>query len=85
MTASHIYLGEVSDKMAPSVVSFSHDIEEERLDIIIQSLVVQEEFGQKTQVLTVNLRGRGRTSLDIIKFPTGSSPCHYNFPKCFGN
>lgn len=44
--------------MAPCAVSFGHDIEEERLNIIIQSLVVQEEFGQQTQVLTVNLRGR---------------------------
>lgn len=41
--------------MAPCVVSFGHDIEEERFNIVVQSLVVQEEFGQQTQVLTINL------------------------------
>lgn len=50
------YLREVSDEVATSVVSFSHDVEEKRFDVIVQSLVVQEEFGQQTQVLTVNLR-----------------------------
>lgn len=51
----HSYLREVSNQMTPCVVSFSHDIEEERFNIVIQSLVVQEEFGQQTQVLAVNL------------------------------
>lgn len=41
--------------MAPCVVSFGHDIEEERFNIVIQSLVVQEEFRQQAQVLTINL------------------------------
>lgn len=42
--------------MTACVVRFSHDIEEKRLNIVIQSLVIQEEFGQQTQVLTVNLQ-----------------------------
>lgn len=49
------YLGEVPDQMAPCVVGFGHDVEEERFDIVVQSLVVQEELRQQTQVLTVNL------------------------------
>lgn len=44
--------------MATCVVSFSHDIEEKRFNIVIQRLVVQEEFSQQTQVLTINLWGR---------------------------
>lgn len=42
--------------MTPRVVGFSHDIEEKRLNIVIESLVIQEEFGQQTQVLTINLQ-----------------------------
>lgn len=52
--------------MAPCVVSFGHDIEEERFNIVIQSLVVQEEFGQQTQVLTVNLRGRASLETQLV-------------------
>lgn len=44
--------------MATCVVSFSHDIEEKRFNIVVQRLVVQEEFSQQTQVLTINLWGR---------------------------
>lgn len=42
--------------MAAGVVSLGHNVEEEGFDVVIQSLVVQEEFGQQTQVLTVNLQ-----------------------------
>lgn len=52
-------LGEISDQVAASVVSFCHDIEEEGLNIVIQSFVVQEKFGQQTQVLTVDLEAKG--------------------------
>ena len=33
-------------------VGFSHDIEEEGLDIEVEGLVVQKQFCQKTEVLT---------------------------------
>ncbi len=42
--------------MAAGIVSFSHHIEEERLHIVIQSFVVQEEFGKQAQVLAINLQ-----------------------------
>lgn len=42
--------------MTPRVVSFGHNVEEKRLNIVIESLVIQEEFGQQTQVLTINLQ-----------------------------
>lgn len=49
------YLGEISDQVAARVVGLGHDVEEERFDVIIQSFVVQEEFSQETQVLTIDL------------------------------
>ena len=48
-------LGEVSDEMATSLVISSQHIEMKRLNIIVQRLVVKEEFCQQTQVLTVDL------------------------------
>lgn len=41
--------------MAAKLVIHSEHIEEERLDVIVQGLVVQEELDQQTQVLTVDL------------------------------
>ena len=42
------HLREVSNQVTPSVVGLCHHIEEKRLNVIVQSLVVQEQFGQKT-------------------------------------
>lgn len=42
--AFFIYLRKVSNKMAAGVVSLSHDIKEERLYVVVQRFVVQEEF-----------------------------------------
>lgn len=56
MIALHFYLGEISNEMTPCVGGFRHDVEEKRLNIVIESLVIQEEFGQQTQVLTINLQ-----------------------------
>ena len=36
-------------------VNFSEDVKQERLHIKIQSLVVQEQFGKETYILTVYL------------------------------
>lgn len=41
--------------MAARVVGLGHDVEQERFHVVVQGLVVQEEFGQQTQVLAVNL------------------------------
>ena len=49
------HLGEVSHEVAAGVVCFSHNIEEERLHVIIKRLVIQKELGQKAQVLTIDL------------------------------
>lgn len=52
--ASCPYLGEVTDKVATFAVVLGEDIEKEGLDIIVEGLVVQEQFGQQTQVLAVD-------------------------------
>jgi len=49
------YLGKVSDKVAAVLVGLSHDIEEERVDVVQQRLVAQEHLGKQAQVLAVKL------------------------------
>lgn len=51
---SQPYLREVTDEVAAFAIVLSEDVEKEGLHIIIQGLVVQEQLGQQTQVLTVD-------------------------------
>lgn len=48
------YLREVTDEVAAFAIVLSEDVEKEGLHIIVQGLVVQEQLGQQTQVLTVD-------------------------------
>ena len=41
--------------MTATRVILSHDIEEERFDCKVESLVLQKQFGHETQTLTVHL------------------------------
>ena len=41
--------------MATPVVALGHDVEEERLDIVVESLVVEEQLGHQAHVLAVDL------------------------------
>lgn len=45
------YLGEVAHKMTALLVVPRQYVEKERLHIVIQGLVIQEEFGQQAEVL----------------------------------
>lgn len=36
-------------------VANCHYVEEKRLDVVVESFVVQEKFGKKTQILTILL------------------------------
>lgn len=45
------YLGEVAHKMTALLVVPGQYVEEEWLHIVIQGLVIQEEFGQQAEVL----------------------------------
>ena len=41
--------------MAALLVVLSEHVEEERLDVVVESLVVQEELDEQTEVLAVDL------------------------------
>ena len=43
--------------MAAMFIIFGENIEEEGLHIVVESLVVEEEFGEKTEILTIDLIG----------------------------
>lgn len=53
--AHFTYLGEVSNEMAAVSVNFCEDVEEKGFHVKVQCLVVEEQLGEQTQVLTVNL------------------------------
>lgn len=44
---------EISDKMAAFAIVFGQYVKQERLDVIIQRLVVQKQFGEEAEILTV--------------------------------
>ena len=50
------HLGEVSDQVAARIIVHRQHVEMKRLHVVVECLVVEEQFGQKTQVLTVDLR-----------------------------
>ena len=67
------YLGEVSHEVAACVVCLSHDIEQEGLHVVVQRLVVEEQLGQQTQILAVDL-----VLLAVyFKHRYGSLPVHF--------
>lgn len=49
------YLGEVAHDVEALAVILGHDVEEERVRVVVQSLVVEEALGQETQILGVTL------------------------------
>lgn len=54
MRESQPYLREVTNKVATFAVVLGEDVEKEGLHIIVEGLVVEEQLGQQTQVLTVD-------------------------------
>lgn len=49
------HLAEVTDGMAAFGIADCHDVKEERLDVVVQRFMIQEEFGQQTEILTILL------------------------------
>ena len=49
--------------MRPLLVDLTEDVEQERLHVKIQRLVVQEQLGEQTQVLAWGQTGRGQGSV----------------------
>ena len=86
-------LWKIADHVAALIVCFRHDVEQERLDIVIKRLVIQEQLGEETEILAVNLQHVWRacwheTAEDFnlvnaafgISGWSGSSNKCYNFP-----
>ena len=66
----------------PLRVTFTKDVEEERIHIIVQRLVVQEQLAEQAQALTVHLvllsihlpaRSNRDGGADQMRTPTGSA------------
>ena len=74
-----LLLGKVPDDVRPVLVHLAQDVEEERVHVEIQRLVVQEEFGQETEALAVKLKllsvdfEDGEVSLPVDLLPGGRS------------
>ena len=49
------YLWKIANEMRSCLVADSQHIEVKRLDVVVECLVVKEQFRQQTQVLTVDL------------------------------
>ena len=60
------YLWEISNDVRPVAVDLCQDVEEERLHIKVECLVVQEQFGQQAQILTVDLENMTTSSTHLI-------------------
>ena len=50
------YLWKISNHVTTLIISLCHDVEEKRLNIVVQCLVVKKQLCKQTQVLTVNLQ-----------------------------
>ena len=53
------YLREVADDVEAVGIVLSHDVEEEGVRVVVEGLVVQEQFSQQTEVLGIRLWERG--------------------------
>ena len=49
------YLGKVANSMEAMTVHIGHDIEQKRIGVIVQSFMIQEHFGKKTEILGICL------------------------------
>lgn len=55
MSDHAVYLREVADEMTALFIILRESVEQEGLHVIVEGLVVEEEFGQQTEVLAVDL------------------------------
>ena len=69
-------LWKIADHVAALIVCFRHDVEQERLDIVIKRLVIQEQLGEETEILAVNLQNERqacwhKTAIKIVNAAFG--------------
>jgi hypothetical protein len=52
---SNTYFREIANNMATPIVTLGENIEKERFNVVVEGLMVQEEFSEKTEILTIYL------------------------------
>lgn len=57
-----LFLGKVPDKLCPERARLGHDVEQERLDVVVERLVVEELLREEAQVLAIDLHARSARS-----------------------
>ena len=55
LKGSYLFFGEVPHHVRSVLVYLAHDVKEERVDVVVERLVIQKELGQQAQLLTVGL------------------------------
>ena len=50
-----LFLREVADHVTATRIALGHDVEKERLDIVVKGLMVEEELRKQAEVLAVDL------------------------------
>ena len=77
-------LGEVAKDVTATTVRLRHHVEEERLNVKIERLVLQEQFGHQAEVLTVDFVlfsvhfKDGECSCGRFCFQEDASMCRYS-------
>ena len=50
----HLLLGKVAHDVRTLLIDLGHDVEVEGIDVVVQSLVIEEELGQEAKILAVH-------------------------------
>jgi methyl coenzyme M reductase subunit C len=53
--AAVIYLGKITNHVASTLITFTQNIEQKQVNIIIKGLVIKKQFRQITKILPINL------------------------------
>lgn len=53
VTRNGTHFAEVSDGVTALGVADRHDVEEKRLDVVVQRFVIQEKFRQQAEILAI--------------------------------
>jgi hypothetical protein len=77
-----LFLGKVADKLGPEWARLGHDVEQERLDVVVERLVVEELLREEAEVLAIDLRAGGGGSVKChgLSRERGPSRTHLGFP-----
>lgn len=49
-----IYLGKISNHVASSIITFTQNVKQKEVNVIVKGLVIKKQFCQITKVLSIN-------------------------------